>query len=81
MDTWNTCLLKHGNQFKSFGQESFKYVFALFSNKRHHILSNFKICCCIRNTLYHLMVIFLMLKWYKLLYYKEILAIIWMTLI
>ena len=29
----------------------------------------------------HLMVIFVMLKWYKLLYYKEILSIYWMTLV
>ena len=27
------------------------------------------------------MVIFVMLKWYKLLYYKEILSIYWMTLV
>ena len=34
-----------------------------------------------RNKLCHLMVIFVMLKWYKLLYYKEILSIYWMTLV
>ena len=34
-----------------------------------------------RNKLIHLMVIFVMLKCYKLLYYKEILSIYWMTLV
>ena len=32
-----------------------------------------------RNKLCHHKVIFVMLKWYKLLYYKEILSIYWMT--
>ena len=71
----------HGNHFKASGQVSFKHLFTLLSNKGHHILSNFWICCCMRNKLFHTMVIFVMFKWYKLLHFKEIIPIYWMTLV
>ena len=78
---WSAHASSHGNQFKASGQVSFKYLFALLDNKRHHIPSNFWICCYMRNKLCHLMVIFVMFKWYKLLHYKKILPIYWMTLV
>ena len=39
------------------------------------------LCCCMRNKLCHLMVTFVMLKWYELLYYNKNPAIYWMTLV
>ena len=47
------------------------YVFVLLSNKQHHILSNFWICYCMHSKLCHLMVIFVILKWDKLLHYDS----------
>ena len=70
-----------GNHHKKSGQVSFYTMFSLLSNKRHHFPSNFWIYRCMHNKLCHLLVIFVMFKWYKLLHYKEIPAIYWMTLV
>ena len=43
--------------------------------------SNFGIYRCMRNKLYHLLATFVMFKWYKLLHYKTMPAIYWMTLV
>ena len=59
---WSAHASNHGNHFKASGQVSFKYLFTLLSNKGHHIPSNFWICCCRRNKLRHIMVIFVMFK-------------------
>ena len=59
---WSAHASNHGNHFKASGQVSFKYLYTLLSNKGHHIPSNFWICCCRRNKLCHIMVIFVMFK-------------------
>ena len=59
---WSAHASNHGNHFKASGQASFKYLFTLLSNKRHHIPSSFWICWCSRNKLCHLMVILIL--WY-----------------
>ena len=56
-------------------------MFSLLSNKRHRFPSNFWKNRCMLNKLSHLKVTFMMFKWYKLLHYKEISAIYWITLL
>ena len=59
---------------------SFKNIFWLLSNKRHHLPSKvwIPVYRLMRKKLYHLMVIIVMVK---LLYYKEIPPIYWITLV